>query len=284
MLKSKLLSTMTLMISLIMVSPTHADLIGVQQGSPTVTSNVYRIDTTTGAWTLIGNSGILSLNSLALTPDGTYYATGGITGSQQLVTIDPNTGAATVIAPITTAVGLTFIAGLAAGTDGTLYGAMVPSGATNSSLYTINRTTGVATVVGSTNAVSIQALDWNDANGTLYGFNGNGTQAARGLRTIDTATGNSTLIGPAGGSSINMQTIAFLPDGTLWGAGSGTGQLYTIDPLTGVATQKFVGVQPVIPSLRGIEYLAPVPVPAAIWLFGSGLAAMVGLARRKMSI
>lgn len=28
---------------------------------------------------------------------------------------------------------------------------------------------------------------------------------------------------------------------------------------------------------------APVPVPAAAWLFGSGLAAMVGLARRKRS-
>lgn len=28
---------------------------------------------------------------------------------------------------------------------------------------------------------------------------------------------------------------------------------------------------------------APVPVPAAAWLFGTGLAAMVGLARRKMS-
>ncbi len=28
---------------------------------------------------------------------------------------------------------------------------------------------------------------------------------------------------------------------------------------------------------------APVPVPAAVWLFGSGLAGVVGLARRKMS-
>jgi hypothetical protein len=28
---------------------------------------------------------------------------------------------------------------------------------------------------------------------------------------------------------------------------------------------------------------APVPVPAALWLFGSGLAALVGLARRKMN-
>jgi hypothetical protein len=28
---------------------------------------------------------------------------------------------------------------------------------------------------------------------------------------------------------------------------------------------------------------APVPVPAALWLFGSGLAALVGIARRKMN-
>lgn len=36
-------------------------------------------------------------------------------------------------------------------------------------------------------------------------------------------------------------------------------------------------------SLRGyaIGALAAVPIPAAVWLFGSGLAAMVGLARRK---
>ena len=32
-----------------------------------------------------------------------------------------------------------------------------------------------------------------------------------------------------------------------------------------------------------ISYLAPVPVPAAVWLFGSGLGAVIGLARRKMN-
>src|SRR5262249_2570184 len=35
------------------------------------------------------------------------------------------------------------------------------------------------------------------------------------------------------------------------------------------------------PQLQ-ITYLTPVPVPAAMWLFGSGVAAMVGLVRRQV--
>jgi hypothetical protein len=36
-------------------------------------------------------------------------------------------------------------------------------------------------------------------------------------------------------------------------------------------------------SLQGTAQLAAVPVPAAAWLFGTGLIGLVGLARRKMS-
>ncbi len=36
--------------------------------------------------------------------------------------------------------------------------------------------------------------------------------------------------------------------------------------------------------LEGIVTAAPVPVPAAVWLFGSGLAGLLGLARRRKSL
>ena len=38
---------------------------------------------------------------------------------------------------------------------------------------------------------------------------------------------------------------------------------------------------PVAFSLGGVFYTTPVPVPAAVWLFGSGLLGLVGVARRR---
>jgi hypothetical protein len=35
-------------------------------------------------------------------------------------------------------------------------------------------------------------------------------------------------------------------------------------------------------AYQGVLVLTPVPVPAAVWLFGSGLAGLAGLARRRM--
>jgi len=263
-----------LMIALVAASPSHANLIGVV---PNATSSpVYNIDTTTGALTLIGNSGIPQLQDLALSPDGIYYASAGLTGNQQLVTINPTTGAGTVVGPIAPGGGLQFMNGLAFGNDGTLYGTGTPPGGTSSNLYRIDRTTGATTLIGSTNAPGVNALDVS-ANGTLYGWSTN--PGPIGLRTINTTTGTSTLLGPAGGGQQLFQDIVFTPDGTLWGIHPTGFELYTIDPATGETTFKFGGLQ----NFRGLENLAPVPVPAAIWLFGSGLAAMVGYARRKMA-
>lgn len=56
-------------------------------------------------------------------------------------------------------------------------------------------------------------------------------------------------------------------------------QSHLIDPVTGIATLKFG--RGLSNDFRAIEFLpTPVPVPAAVWLFGSGLAGIIGLARR----
>lgn len=257
-----------------------AQLIGLQQGNNTTLAGVYSIDTNTGIQTLIGNSGFAALQDLARSPDGVYYAIAGSSSNSKLITIDPLTGVGSLVAPLTTSApgGLSIMTGLAVAANGTLYGSGLPTGGSIvNNLYTINRTTGVATLIGSTNASALSALDFNDATGVLYGVNQAGDPVTRGLRTIDVATGNSTFVDSVGvgaGSALGMQDIVFTPDGTLWGS-TQQGGLYTIDE--NGFTLQFSGLA----GFRGLESVAPVPIPPAAWLFGSGLTAMVGYARRR---
>jgi streptogramin lyase len=248
---------------------------------------INSINTTTGAQTAIGSTGIDRLNSLVATPSGELYSVGGPNTSDQshLVRIDPLTGVGTDlgaisydIAPPTVGGSPVGVTGLAADASGNLIATIFSS----QSLYSINPTTRQATQLTASNGVSsnIVGLDFSPT-GVLYGT----TLVSRGLVTIDTTTWQATRVSPASSAFPNIQSIAFGPDGTLWGIGdsmgdiSGSGRIYTIDPITGVATLKFgLGLSN---DFRGIEFLAPVPVPAALWLFGSGLAGVVGYVRRK---
>ncbi len=244
-------------------------------------SPVYTIDSVTGTQTLLGNSGVGRLNSLAATPSGVLYSAGGPSQANQnhLITINPATGVGTDLGTITFDVApppsASGITALAADASGNLYGAMPSfSGPQLSALYRIDPATRLATqVTGNMGGYAVQALEFS-STGILYGTS---ISSNIGLLTIDPVTGVTTQVGPRGGP--NFQSIAFGPDGTLWGAEITTsGRLYTIDATTGASTLAFSGLNN---NLRGIEFLAPVPVPAAVWLFGSGLAAMAGLARRN---
>jgi hypothetical protein len=100
--------------------------------------NLYTINIQTGHATLVGNTGVGGLQSLAFSPAGVLY--GWDLNGLGLVQINPVTGVATDVNPSLN--GFLDIQALTFGPDGTLYGA-------RNALYTIDPSTGVTTLVGS---------------------------------------------------------------------------------------------------------------------------------------
>jgi hypothetical protein len=136
---------------------------------------------------------------------------------------------------------------LAFNSSGTLYGATAGSSGSGS-LYTINTSTGAATLVAAlvdaTNATlhyAITGLAFQPGTGTLYGSTSqNSSTAPDSLVTINPSTGKVTLIGSYGLTvSSNPQTaadITFTPGGTLYGwMEPDTDGLATINLSTGAA-------------------------------------------------
>ena len=117
----KLVSCACLTLLLLGVPNARADLIGVtwdfEDGA------VYRIDETTGDTELIVYSGLSRMNSLAQGSRGILFTVGALdTGpgpSNVLATIDPLTGAARVIGPLTGLTGVN-VTSMAFSPDGIL--------------------------------------------------------------------------------------------------------------------------------------------------------------------
>ncbi|MCB1042711.1 MAG: hypothetical protein KDC35_07220 [Acidobacteria bacterium] len=204
-------------------------------------ADLYTIDTVTGVATLVGPLGFERCGSIDMGPDGMIYghaerADGSNIGV--LITIDPYTGAGTEIGPT----GLNSVADLSFRADGTLFlydGANDPehtlftvntmTGATtlvgdtglsfapgngmtffgstlylaqDTSLYTLNQATGMATLataltIGPPPTSFYRFGGLEDAGGTLYGIlNDGGTGSGPNyLTTIDPITGAVTIIG-----------------------------------------------------------------------------------------
>ena len=98
---------------------------------------IGKVDTTTGAVTLVGNSGVSSLTDIAFDPSGNLW---GISFNR-FYSINTSTGAATLVGNLG---GNTFNS-LVFDKNGTAYTATNTSGA----LYQINTGTGAASLVGS---------------------------------------------------------------------------------------------------------------------------------------
>lgn len=183
-----------------------------------------------------------AINILAQDPavGGTLYATAkGVGGvgflPSKLYTVNPLTGAFTLVGDIKTADGMAFnnVSGLAFLNDGRMVGSCVGDGlfpgisptTFAAALIQIDPATGIASLIGKIDdketGVSgrVPDLAYDSATNTLYGF-GNTNPSSGFLYEINQTTGVGTLLGNAGfsekGNSIEIDPAT----GTLLGTGS----------------------------------------------------------------
>jgi hypothetical protein len=149
-----------------------------------------------------------------------------------LYTIDPATGATTVVGPIGKAV-----TGLAVdGTSGALYGvtAGVSLDGSERRLLVIDPASGASTVVGSLGTNEIEDIAFS-ALGQLYGWNESGDDLVK----IDKSSGAIAATGDSGLGVTFGDGLAFDRNGALWGLLDGDfGHVFKIDPATGAVTAR----------------------------------------------
>jgi hypothetical protein len=197
--------------------PTSGVLYGsTSNASPTARGHLVTVDPATGLVTDIGSFSTISstLSDITFTPDGTLYGWEAA-GLHSLYSIDLLTGVATLVGLSTVGGGFGG-GGLAADLAGTIY--VTPDSSTNppGTLRTVDRTTGLDTVVATLSGAPLvtggggnvlNALDFN-SSGVLYGVNTNqGNPALTHLVTIDFSTGAITDIGAA---VDNLDALAIL--------------------------------------------------------------------------
>jgi hypothetical protein len=169
------------------------------------TGSLYTVDVATGALTLVGPTGFTRLNSAAYGPNGLIYTnhfrnTADPADVNQLLRLDPSTGAGTVVVSYGVSGDLR---ALAFAPSGTLYG--IAEGAPDQ-LVSIDAATGVITPIGPTGRTDLQGLTSNAA-GQLFacGVTGSGV-----LCGIDPATGAATVIANNIGASGDMNALEWI--------------------------------------------------------------------------
>ncbi len=234
---------------------------------------LYSVDPTTGASTLVGGLGINEgIAGLGYDPkkDILYGTT---TASNNLYSINYSTGKANLIGSL----GVTQMHGLAYDVSTTtLYGSYGYS--SGDGLYEINVSTGSATLIGHTGFFNsdhrntVCGLAVNPETHILYGVVSGPAEDWGALVEIDKSTAEGTLIAEW---TPHISGLAFHPESdVLYGIDNWSGELYTIDITTGIPT--LVGSTG-LDNPRGLEF---VPEPVTVLLLGVGGLAL--LRKRKM--
>jgi hypothetical protein len=163
-------------------------------------AHLWQINTSTAATTDLGSIGVSSIDATAT--NGVLYGLNQDQNNSIFFTLSPPSTTPNIVGP-TGIVGTGLVADTGSGA-----GAMIFAGATDSTtgttdLYSINPTTGVATLVGDTGFYVINGLF---VNGTLYGFDDN----TNAIVTINTATGVGTKVGAYDiGSTVGVPDAIF---------------------------------------------------------------------------
>jgi hypothetical protein len=159
------------------------------------TSDLILINPLTTQITTVGHSGN-GILGIAFRQDSTLF---GFT-YQDMYRIDPTTGAATLIGHMGNFVSTNSSFDVRFDANGNLF-LVEQNGAPTSSLYSVNVSTGLATLVGPT-GFPVNALDFE--NGTLYGFTENGK-----IISINTLTGAGTfLVNESGMTAAFINAVA----------------------------------------------------------------------------
>ena len=256
-------------------------------------SALYAINPSTGAETAVQQFDVyLYAGGLAYdaTTD-TLYAVGATiaeSGTSRLFIINRFTGALTPFPGMSPTINLTS-GGLAIHpVTGIMY-ATGGNGFQSTGLFTIDKNTGAATLVGQSGGqccvvpfgFNIEGLGFR-SDGTLFGngllladFPGHPTTSI--LFTLDLASGLATEIGHHGvdvGRQLTYSGLAFGANGTLYSLGSTSGSaqgLYSVNPTTGAGT--LIGASIINFGVDGGLVFAPGPEPtiASISLTGTNL-------------
>jgi hypothetical protein len=238
------------------------------------TSDLYTVNQSTGAISLVGNTGVTfgdltSTNSqllgVDLTNNALWTINSATAASSNEVLISGTQGEITSIAwdPVTHA----------------LYGNTTTGYGGADQLYAINATTGAATLIGDIGSVDVYALGFSQT-GVLLGE----SDATGELISISTATGAGTNIGPTGLSS-NYDLASRPGDGVVFGLSSETFGLYTYNAGTGAAS--LVGQYGKDVNLAGLAFLpagggsGAAPEPATWVMMVAGFGGLGLLAYRR---
>jgi outer membrane protein assembly factor BamB len=253
------------------------------------------VNQTTGVTTIVGHPAGGRIAGLVFGPNGTLFGStqpsGGFppppgpAGGSSLIQINPNTGALISSVPIKAGGIQISIDDLASqpGT-GSLFGIEGPTDALGNQgdLYTINSTTGVATLIGNT-GVFFGSIAFAP-NGTLYMTSANENMGQQVNKALDVVNPSTAAIISSVPLNDFFGALGIRPtDGTIFGGTGDSAQLFTINPLTGAET--LIGTTN-DSNGQGQDFVGdlafqPVPEPASLLLFGTGFASFIAARRRK---